>query len=147
MEKKTIVICSSATFYKELLAIEKKLKRLGFKVKIPITARFMQKSNNFNVNDYKTWSKNRSDYKKKTQLIKDHFKKIVDSAAILVINSKKKNVEGYIGGNVLMEMALAFHYKKPIYVLNELSNLSMFKEEVLGMNPVFLKRDLKKIKL
>jgi hypothetical protein len=48
--------------------------------------------------------------------MKGHFKKVLDSDAILVTNFEKNGVEGYIGGNVLMEITLAFHYKKPIFI-------------------------------
>lgn len=86
---KTITLCSSVSFYKDVLEIEKKLKKLGFKVKIPKTAGIMAKNKNFNVSDYKTWFTNKDDYKKKTALMNEHFKKILHSDAILVINNEK----------------------------------------------------------
>lgn len=140
--KKTITICSSASFYKDVLEIEKQLKGMGFKVKIPTTAQKMQKSGNFTVEYYKTWFKNKKDYKKKTQLMKEHFKKVIEGDAILVVNKKKNGVAGYIGGNLLMEMALAFHFKKPIYILNEIEDNHPFIEEILGLNPIFFGGDL-----
>lgn len=142
---KTIAICTSASFYKECLDIAKELKRLGFKVKIPKTALTMKRKNNFNVEDYKTWFKNNDDYKLKKDLMKLHFKKIIESDAILVLNNEKKGTKGYIGGNTLMEATIAFHYKKPIFILNEISDDSNIKEEILGMQPVFIKGDLRKI--
>ena len=65
--------------------------------------------------------------------------------APLVLNFAKNGVDGYIGGNVLMEMGLAFHYKKPIYILNPVSPKLGFLEEVLGLQPVFLNGKLEKI--
>ena len=56
-------------------------------------------------------------------------------------------MNGYIGGNTLMEMAIAFHYKKPIYILNPISEKLGWKEEVLGMHPIFLNRAVEKISL
>lgn len=143
--KKIITICSSASFYKDVIEVEKELKKLGFKVKIPTTARKMEKNGNFNVNSYKTWFKNVKDYKKKTKLMRGHFKKVIEGDTILVVNNKKRGIVGYIGGNVLMEMTLAFHYKKPIYILSKIGKKQPFIEEILGLNPIFLNGDIKKI--
>lgn len=144
--KKIITICSSLSFYKDVIDIEKELKKMGFKVKIPTVARKMAKSEDFDVDKYKTWFKNPNDYKKKTKLMKGHFKKVVESDAILVVNNKKRGILGYIGGNVLMEMCLAFHYKKHIYILNKVGKKQPFIEEILGLNPVLLNGDFRKIK-
>lgn len=142
---KTIAICSSGSFYRQALEAEKELHKRGLKVKIPSTARKMRKSGNFDVAHYKTWFKNPADYRVKAKLMRRHFKKILASDAILVLNHAKKGAQGYIGGNTLMEMAIAFHYKKPIYVLNSVFESSPLYEEILGMNPIFLNGDLKKI--
>lgn len=142
---KTITLCSSASFYKDILRIEKELKGLGFKVKVPLTARKMDKSGNFKVENYKTWFKNPKDYNRKNFLMKNHFKKIINSDAILVVNNKKKGIGGYVGANGLMEMAIAFHYKKPIYILNNIKKNFLFAEEILGMFPTFLNGDISKV--
>lgn len=144
--KKIITICSSASFYKDVLEIEKHLKKIGFMVKVPSTARKMKKSGNFDVSDWKTWFRDRSHYKKKTQLMKGHFEKVVQADAILVVNNKKNGINGYIGGNLLMELSLAFHYKKRIYILNDIEEDHPFAEEVFGLNPIFINGDLKRIK-
>ena len=144
-KKKIITVCSSASFYAQVLEVERELKKLGFQVKIPFTARIMQKRGDFNVDNYKTWYKNSADYKRKAQLMKMHFKKVQDADAILMVNYDKKGIKGYIGGNGLMEMALAFHYKKPIYVLNPVDASSPLYEEIMGMFPVFLNGDIAKV--
>ena len=147
-QKKTkiITICSSASHYKNVLDLEKDLKKLGFKVKIPKTANVMKRSKNFDISFYKTWYKNKADYKKKAKLMDGHFKKVLDADAILVTNFEKNGLRGYIGGNVLMEMVLAYHYKKPIYLLNPISEDLSIKEEVYALFPTFLNGDLNKIK-
>lgn len=126
--------------------IEKKLKKLGFGVKVPKTAKIMEKNNNFDVESHKTWHKNNSDYKKKTRLMKIHFKKIIESDAILVLNLEKNGTQGYIGGNGLMEMTIAFHYKKPIFIYNPVPEDSNIKEEIYGMNSIFINGNLELIK-
>ncbi len=138
-----ITICCSANFYKQALEIEEQLKALGFKVLIPSTAYKMKDNNDFNPASYKTWFKNKADYKVKTKLMDDHFKKVLESDAILVLNGEKNGIKGYIGGNTLMEMTLAYHYKKPIYVYNEISPELPIAEEIYGLNPIFINGNLK----
>lgn len=145
-KKKTIAVCSSASFYKEVLEIEKQLKKLGFKVRVPITAKRMKKMGNFDVSTHKTWLKNKNEYKKKVALMKGHFKEILKSDAILMVNLKKNGIEGYIGGNGLLEMGLAFHHKKTIYVLNQIKDTHPFAEEIIGLGSIFINNDLKKIR-
>jgi UDP-N-acetylglucosamine:LPS N-acetylglucosamine transferase len=146
IKKKIITICASVAHYKYLFDIQKELRALGYTVIIPKTAYLMKRNNNFDVNFYKTWYKDKSDYKKKTQLIKAHFKEVLKSDAILVVNFEKNGLPGYIGGNVLMEMTLAFHYKKPIFIYHHISEDLSIKEEVYGMEPIFIDEDLLKIK-
>lgn len=141
-DKPVITICSSAQFFEEAIGIEKELKKLGFKVKLPKTAYIMKKTGNFNVSAYKTWFKNKKDYKKKTELIRDHFKKVIEADAILVLNKKKNNIPGYIGGNTLMEMAIAFHFQKPIFIYNDIDDGLNFMEEVYGLKPIFINGNL-----
>jgi hypothetical protein len=74
-----------------------------------------------------------------------HFAKIQEGDAILVINNEKNGIKGYIGGNVLMEITIAYFLKKPIYILNQLDEALSIKEEIYGINPVFLKGDLNKL--
>jgi len=144
-KKKDIVICSSAAFYKQVLEVENKLKKLGFKVTIPLTAGKMKRSGDFRVETYKTWYMNPGDYKKKTFLTKHHFNKIVKGNIVLVLNYEKNGVPGYIGGAVLAEMALALHFGKKIYVLNPLPKSVTYLEELEAMLPVILEGDLTKI--
>jgi hypothetical protein len=140
--KKTVVICSSASFYSEVIKVKKRLESLGLKVKAPLIANKMLKNNNFRVETYKTWYKNPDDYKKKAYLTKKHFSEIKKGDTILVLNYEKGGKHGYIGGAVLCEMAVAFLMKKPIYILNSIDEDSNLKEEIYGMLPIILNGDL-----
>ena len=145
-KQKTITICSSTSFYKDVLEIERELNKFGLKVKVPANARKMQKSGNYNEASYRTWYKNPEHYKKKTALINGHFKKISEADAILVINKTKRGIRGYIGGNALMEMTLAYIQKKPIFLWNDISSKSPIEEEVRGLNPIIVGQDITKIR-
>lgn len=143
---KTICICTSASFYKKSLDIEGQLKKHGFKVKMPFTAKVMERTGNYDISHYKIWYKDSKNYNRKAYLMKNHFNKVVKSDTILVVNYRKNGLDGYIGGNTLMEAAIAFYFKKPIYILNNVSRDSPNYEEILGMRPIFIQGDLEKIK-
>src|SRR3990167_4062096 len=64
--------------------------------------------------------------------------------AILVCNYDKNGIAGYVGANTLLEMGLAFHLRKPIYLLNAIPEVS-YKEEILGMQPIVIDGDLERI--
>lgn len=147
MKKKTITICSSASFYRQVLEVEEELKRRGFRVLVPFIAKRMRQSGNFEVSAYKTWYTNESDWNKKTALMKGHFKKVQEGDAVLVLNYQKNKINGYIGGNVLMEMALAFHFRKPIFILHPVTAALPLYEEVMGMRPRFLKGKLNNLRI
>ncbi len=124
-----VTICASIAFYENMLDIKLKLEKLGHMVNIPI---FDIKSNNFDVN-------------RKEEVMKLHFLKIELCDAILVLNYDKNEIENYIGPNTLIEIGLAFYLKKKIYLLNSIPEIS-YKEEILGMKPIVISADLKKVK-
>ena len=70
--------------------------------------------------------------------MRGHFEEVEKADAILVLNYEKHGIQNYIGGNVLMEMAIAFWLKKPIFIMNELPENSAFEEEIKGMEPILL---------
>lgn len=81
--------------------------------------------------DHKIWNL-------KESAIRDHYKKIDWADAILVINHEKRGIKGYVGGNTIIEMGVAFYSKKPIYILNPVSSELLYKQEILGMKPILL---------
>lgn len=85
-------------------------------------------------------------WKLKEGAINDHFKKIDWADVILVINNEKNGVPGYVGGNTLIEIGVSFYLKKQIYILNSVSSELLYKQEIMGMNPIFINGDLSKIK-
>lgn len=88
--------------------------------------------------DHKIWELKRG-------AINDHFEKIDWADAILVVNPEKRGVLGYVGGNTLIEIGVAFYTKKHIYILNTVSSTLSYKQEIMGMSPTMLRGDLSKI--
>jgi hypothetical protein len=133
-----VTVCSSAAFYRQACEIKEKLEAAGLTVLIPETALRMKESNDFDVSHHKTWFANEGDYPEKARFIRAHFEEIVKGDAVLVLNYEKHGRQNYIGANVLMEMALAFFLKKPIFVLNDLPEDTAYEEELKGMLPILL---------
>ena len=143
MSKPIITICSSAAFFKQAVDVQDQLEKFGFEVIVPATATRMKESGDFDVSHHKTWFADANDYHKKAQLMRAHFEEVEKGDAILVLNYEKHGVKNYIGGNVLMEMAIAFWLKKPIFIMNEMPEESAFEEEIRGMEPILLHGDAK----
>ena len=81
---------------------------------------------------------------RKAEAITAHFEKVEWADAILVTNYDKNDVPGYIGGNTLMEMGVAFFLRKPIFLLRQIPVLS-YKEEIIGMKPIVIEHDFARI--
>ena len=73
MTRKIITVCSSVSFYKYCLELEKELEKLGFEVVLPETAYVMKKTGNYDVETYKTWFKDKGDYEKKSKAHDEAF--------------------------------------------------------------------------
>lgn len=147
MAKKVITICASVVFYEHVNEIADMLREKDFEVFVPKTAEKMRKSGNYEVESVKTWYENPEHFSTKRALMDAHFDAVAKADAILVVNDKKHDIEGYIGPNVLMEMAIAYYQKKPIYVLNAVAKDLNVYEEVFGMGCQILDGKLEEIKL
>ena len=144
-----ITICGSVAFQDKALSIKEKLEKMGHKVKLWPTELKDEKGQLICAKEYyKIRKKATNDEKwvwnRKAEALLGHFNKVVWSDAILVINYDKNNIKGYVGGNTLMEIGLAFFLQKKIYLLNEVPEIS-YKEEILGTKPIVLAGDLTKI--
>lgn len=140
-----LAVCSSASFYTEVIALSYKVEELGIEVVLPKTARKMRQEGRENDEATTDWSQSPLGYHGKAELIREHFAEIAECDAVLVTNYAKHGKENYIGPNVLMEMAVGFYLKKPIYILNDCPVDSPLIDEILGLEPIFLKGDTAKL--
>lgn len=145
MKKSVITICSSANFYRKVVELQAQLEKHGHKAIIPHTAEKMKKTGDYDAGHYRTWLTDDKDYHKKSELMRGHFEEVEKGDVILVVNEEKHGQINYIGGNVLIEMALAFYLNKPIYILNGMPEQSSFLEEIIAMEPVVLNGDTSKL--
>jgi nucleoside 2-deoxyribosyltransferase len=147
MPKKTIVICSSASFYEHVNEIAKELKKMGFNVEVPATAGRMKKEGSYDVKRLKTWYDRPEDAGIKHDLAMGHFDKVAKGDAILIVNDDKPGKPQYIGPNTTMEWGLAYYLKKPVFLMHKLERDHNAYEEMVGMTKAVLDGDLAKIKL
>ncbi len=146
-QKPRLVVCSSASFYKTVIKLSYSLETLGIDIVLPKTAQKMRQEGRENDESITDWSNSPIGYHGKAILIREHFNEIAKCDAILVTNYEKHGKQNYIGPNVLMEMATAFFLKKPIYILNDQPDNSPLIDEILGLEPIFLKGDIQKLRV
>lgn len=144
-----ITLCGSIAFQDEVLSIKEKLEKLGHEIRLWPTKLKNGEGQLICAKEYYKIRKIATENEKwvwdrKAEAVMEHFDKVAWADAILVANYDKNNIKGYIGGNTLMEIGLAFFLKKKIYLLNEIPELP-YKEEILGVKPILLGGDLTKI--
>lgn len=144
-----ITICGSMGFYKEMEDARDKLLKRCYEVKIPELAleapakfggdkkvsfgKYIEENGGINA-----FPAGDDIWNLKESSIWDHFEKIEWSDAILVVNEEKRGIAGYVGGNTLIEIGVAFYLGKKIYIVNDVSAELSYKQEILGMKPVML---------
>lgn len=135
-----ICVCCSLSFTDKVKEIADELEKLGHEVLLP-NGILIDAIHQPDFDPVK--AKRDNDY----DAIRDHFKKIQDSDAILVCNFKKNDVENYIGANTFLEMGFAYNYKKPIFSYNPLPDYKYINDEIQSFDVIVLNGDLSKIVL
>ncbi|MBT4352893.1 hypothetical protein HOD20_10260 [archaeon] len=138
-----IILCGSISFTNEFETISNKLKNKGFEVDIPLTSKQIIKGE-LTYDDYSDEGEP-EDRKIKYDVIKRYYNIIKESDGILVINIDKKGIKNYIGGNTFLEMGFAHILDKPIYLLNNIPEIS-YIDEIKAMQPIIINGNLDKIK-
>ncbi|HUV80918.1 MAG TPA: hypothetical protein VMW21_00125 [Patescibacteria group bacterium] len=144
-----ITICGSIAFIDEMIDIKNQLKKSGHTVEMPPIEVEDGSGNLIPAIDYykirrKTEGNEDWVWDRKEWAMKKHFDKVAWSEAVLILNYDKNDIKGYVGANTFLEMGLAFHLNKKIYLLNPIPEVS-YKEEILGMKPIIINNDLVKI--
>jgi hypothetical protein len=145
-----ITICGSIAFYGEMLDMKEKLEQFGHQVKLPTPEVKDKNGNMIPAKEYYAKRKAETDdaswiWDRKEDAMRLHFQKVEWGDAVLILNCDKNNIQNYIGANTLLELGLAFHLNKKLFLLNDIPEIS-YKEEILGMKPIVINKDLTKIK-
>ena len=134
-----ICICCSLSFTDEVKRIADRLHELGHEVLLPngVIVDAIHKPDFDSVE-----AKRGNGY----GFVREHFKKIEESDAMLVCNFTKNGIDNYIGANTFLEMGFAYYIKKPIYALNPLPDYKYINDELLNFYVKVINGDLSEIK-
>lgn len=119
-------------FHKEMEEMRKQLLSRGFTVLVPADLDHIENNESYMTND-----EDKISTKIEFDFIREHFKKIEQADAILILNYEKKGIPGYIGGNTFMEMGYAFGLDKKVYLLYPIPEMD-YKTEMYAIQPIVL---------
>lgn len=126
-------------FAKEMLEIKKKLEEMGHIISIPSDTSDCVEKPELSMDI--VWNL-------ETNVQEECFDSIAKNDAILVLNYKRNGIEGYIGGATLMEIGIAQHLKKKIFLLYPPPKIEeqRYSLEVQIAKPIILNGNLDLIK-
>lgn len=135
-----IAICASMVFTEKMLETKDELEKLGHKA-------FVSKFSDAYVGKRESEKEKITLFhKNEKDAIREFWKKIMESDAILVLNYDRRGIRNYIGGNTLMEIGFAHVLYKKIFLLNPVPEIEYYKSEIESVKPVIINGDLSKIK-
>jgi hypothetical protein len=137
-----IMLIGSMKFAKDMVNIQKDLVLLGHKVDLPIGTEPHLTDETFTDSLQENF-----EWCIKHDIMRRNFQEVARHDAVLVVNQKKNNIDGYIGVSALMEMAIAHYLSKKIFLLHPTPSFETHRwaHEVAIMQPVVLDNDLKKV--
>lgn len=77
--------------------------------------------------------------------IREHWKVIQGSDAVLVLNYDKNGIPNYVGGNAFLEMGFAHVLNKPIFLLNPIPKMPHYETELVAMRPTVIDGDFARV--
>jgi hypothetical protein len=131
-----ITICSSMTLADRIREVQAMLESLGHTVLIPVE--------NETFDYVEASDQERAALKREHDLIREHWRKIQRSDAILVLNEDVKGIRSYVGGNSFLEMGFAHILELPIYMMQPVPEMA-YQSEMAAMDPIVIEGDLKRI--
>lgn len=130
-----IALCGSMTFWDDFISTAKQLQANGVKPLLPdFVDDFITNSNGEFLSDELTYNK----------LINSHIQNIKNANAVLVINGRKNEIDGYVGANTILEIGVAYAIGLPIFLLRQMDSQPS-RDVVLGTLPVVLDGDVDRI--
>lgn len=114
-------------FAKEMLETKAKLESLGHTVEVPC-----------DINSHIEDTALKDDFERDVAHVKEHnvmmrcFDLIAKSDAVLALNHRKNDIDGYLGASTLMEIGLAAYLGKKIFLLNPVTERYKFELAFLG---------------
>src|ERR1700722_14102537 len=134
-----IAVIGSMKFADDMVKIKEQLDELGHTAVIPLGTESHLKNKDFveNLDDNLEWCITHD-------IMRRNFMQIADNDAVLVLNYKRNDLEGYIGISALMEMGVAHYLRKKIFLINNTPDYkdARWAHEVAIMQPTSIKGDL-----
>ena len=133
---KKVIICGSIRAADEIKNAQRELEEAGFTVEIPEGVK--------NLEEWKragTETSEQATRKIELDLIRGYYETIKEYDVALIVNPKRDGVEGYIGGNTLIEMAFAHVLGKKLYTLFDIPEMK-YSSEIIAMQPIVLNGNL-----
>jgi len=134
-----IFIACSKYFYEKIKEIAKILENFGHEVSYPNSYDdpfAEERLKKMDAKEHIRW---------KSRMMAKDKENIEPQDSILVLNFEKKAIPNYIGGATFLEIYKAWELGKKIFFYNPLPNCC-FTDELKGMSPVIINRDLTRIK-
>lgn len=137
------MIIGSMAFAKDMVQVQKKLQELGHAVSIPVGIAPHLRDETF-VDSLAA----NLQFCIREDVMRKNFKEVTNHEAVLVLNHKRNDIDGYIGISALLEMGIAHFHGKKIFLYNAPPDYNQVRwaHEVAIMQPVILNGDLTKIK-
>lgn len=132
-------------FVRDMVSLKKELGKLGHEASVPYATEPHLKDSSFVEN-----LEDNLKYCIEHDVMRENFREVSRHDAVLVLNKKRNNVDGYIGISALMEMAIAHFLDKKIFLYNPTPHFKGAKgarwaHEVAIMQPQIIHGKLRKI--
>lgn len=130
-------------FAKDMVRIKKELAKLGHKGQLVVGIKPHLDDPDFVEN-----LDGNLEYCRKYNVMRRNFKFIAQNDAVLVLNYRRNNMDGYIGTSALLEMGVSRHLGKKIFLMHKTPDYKKVRwaHEVAIMQPIVINGDLTKIK-
>ena len=135
-----IGVISSMQNAEKMLELKVKLEKLGHTAYVSKFAEAMVGKSDDEKEEMKLHQKYKLD------AIREFWKIMQGTDAVLVANYDKGKIKNYIGGNTLMEIGFAHVLNQKIFLLNPIPDIPYYKTEIKAMEPIILNGDLGKIR-
>lgn len=126
-------------FAKEMLTAKEQLEQLGHTVLVP---EYTDDYALGKIEKNKIGGSEDMQRKRDNDLIRKHCELIDNSEAILVLNYEKHGVPNYIGGNSFLEIGYAHIVGKKIFLMNEIPDITLIRQEIEAIQPSIIDGDL-----
>jgi|ETNmetMinimDraft_2_1059921.scaffolds.fasta_scaffold02109_5 predicted adenylyl cyclase CyaB len=135
-----IFIACSKYFYDRIPEIKSGLEELGHEVSMPNSYDKPMREEEMKMLE------SEEHIKWKSEMLKKDKENIEPQDGVLVLNFEKKGMMDYIGGATFMEIVKSWEMGKKIFLYNPIPE-NIFKDELIGINPVVINGDLSLVKL